>query len=149
MYIDHIKMYLIYKNTPFNKKNCEKQKIKEIEKINIVNLSYTYRNSSKKVLDDINLKLHAGEKFALVGKDGSGKTPLIKMLCGLYDDYEGNIYINDIDLRNIEMNSYKKLISAIFQDYNCYEFTVKENISLGNIQNLNLSIGSLWKSTNN
>lgn len=135
MYVENIRMYLTYENKTLNNIVSEKQKIKEIKKIKIINLSFKYPNSKEKVLDKINLEICAGENFALVGKNGSGKTTLIKILCGLYDNYEGAIYVNDINLRNIEMSSYKKLISAIFQDYNCYEFTAKENISFGDIQN--------------
>lgn len=135
MYVENIRTYLTYENKALNNIVSEKQKIKEIKKIKIINLSFKYPNSKEKVLDKINLEICAGENFALVGKNGSGKTTLIKILCGLYDNYEGAIYVNDINLRNIEMSSYKKLISAIFQDYNCYEFTAKENISFGDIQN--------------
>lgn len=135
MYVENIRMYLTYENKTLNNIVSEKQKIKEIKKIKIINLSFKYPNSKEKVLDKINLEICAGENFALVGKNGSGKTTLIKILCGLYDNYEGAIYVNDINLRNIEMSSYKKLISVIFQDYNCYEFTAKENISFGDIQN--------------
>ena len=135
MYVENIRMYLTYENKTLNNIVSEKQKIKEIKKIKIINLSFKYPNSKEKVLDKINLEICAGENFALVGKNGSGKTTLIKILCGLYDNYEGAIYVNDINLRNIEISSYKKLISAIFQDYNCYEFTAKENISFGDIQN--------------
>lgn len=135
MYVENIRTYLTYENKTLNNIVSEKQKIKEIKKIKIINLSFKYPNSKEKVLDKINLEICAGENFALVGKNGSGKTTLIKILCGLYDNYEGAIYVNDINLRNIEMSSYKKLISAIFQDYNCYEFTAKENISFGDIQN--------------
>lgn len=135
MYVENIRTYLTYENKTLNNIVSEKQKIKEIKKIKIINLSFKYPNSKEKALDKINLEICAGENFALVGKNGSGKTTLIKILCGLYDNYEGAIYVNDINLRNIEMSSYKKLISAIFQDYNCYEFTAKENISFGDIQN--------------
>lgn len=135
MYVENIRTYLTYENKTLNNIVSEKQKIKEIKKIKIINLSFKYPNSKEIVLDKINLEICAGENFALVGKNGSGKTTLIKILCGLYDNYEGAIYVNDINLRNIEMSSYKKLISAIFQDYNCYEFTAKENISFGDIQN--------------
>ena len=69
-----------------------------------------------------------------MGRNGSGKTTLIKILLGFYDDYEGNIYVNGIDLRDINRNSYMKKVSCLFQDFIKYEGTFRENIAYGNLE---------------
>lgn len=73
----------------------------------------------------------------MVGKNGSGKTTLIKLLMGFYNDYEGNIYIDGIELRNINKTNYLEKISALFQDFIKYEATFRENIAYGNLNAIN------------
>lgn len=111
--------------------------ISRIESIEIKNLSYTYPSSNSYALDNINLNINCNEKIALIGKNGSGKTTLIKIIMGFYDDYEGEVRINGIDLRKINKNSLQNRISAIFQDYCKYEGTLRENIAFGDIDLLN------------
>ena len=113
------------------------EKLIEIDKIDcieLVNLSYKYRTNDQYVLKNINLKISSGETIAILGENGSGKTTLVKIIMGFYNDYEGKIYVNGIDLRNIDMQSYMKRIGALFQDFSKYEATLRENISFGNLQ---------------
>lgn len=105
--------------------------IDEIKKIELKNLSYKYADKNNYVLYNINLKIDGN--VILVGRNGSGKSTLIKLLAGLYDDYEGNIYINDINLKKIKKSSLQSKMSILFQDYNKYEMSVRDNIALGNI----------------
>lgn len=115
-------------------------KIKDIKKIEFINVSYKYFKSNSYVLKDINLVIEKNDIVAFVGENGSGKTTLIKLILGLYDDYEGKILINGIDLKDIDKNDYINKISSIFQDYNNYEFTIKDNIKFGDITtNLDLN----------
>ena len=72
----------------------------------------------------------------IVGENGSGKTTIIKLLNGLYDEYEGNILINGIEIRKINKKSLRNCLATLFQDYNKYQFTIKENIGFGSINNL-------------
>ena len=111
-------------------------KIDEIQSIKLNNVSYKYRNSEKYVLQNINLTINTNDTIALVGENGSGKTTLIKIITGLYTDYEGEIFINNINIRNIDINELRNKMSVIFQDYNNYEFSVYENIGLGDINNI-------------
>lgn len=96
--------------------------------IELKNVSFSY--GQKKVLDNINLKIISGEKIALVGINGSGKTTLIKLLCGLLEPSVGDITINGIPIYKMSSVDKKKYISAIFQDYYIYPFTIFENIAL-------------------
>ncbi|PEM50116.1 ABC transporter ATP-binding protein [Bacillus wiedmannii] len=101
------------------------------------NVSFSYNNNSKKILDDISFTVNVGEKIAIVGHNGSGKTTLIKCLLGLYPITKGNIFFDDISINKIKVKSLKEHITVIFQDFAQYYFTVKENISFGNIKKVN------------
>lgn len=112
-------------------------KINCINKIELRNVSYKYENCSGYALYHINLILNKGVRYVLVGENGSGKSTLIKILTGLYTDYSGQIFINGIPFSKINLDSYRECLSTVFQDYNQYQFTVKENIGFGNIDNIN------------
>ena len=101
----------------------------------MINLSYKYDNLNY-VLKNINMILTNDSHIALVGENGSGKTTLIKLIMGLYEDYEGEIFVNNINLKNIDIEDYQKKISCIFQDYIKYEMSIRENIAIGNIKNI-------------
>ena len=90
-----------------------------------VNFSYV---EGKPVLKDFNLKIKKGEKVALVGKTGAGKTTIVNLLMSFYDNYEGQILIDGISLRDIKKSSYRKLISMVLQDTWLFEGTIKDNI---------------------
>lgn len=110
-------------------------KISKIRKIELINLSYKYDNLNY-VLKNINMILTNDSHIALVGENGSGKTTLIKLIMGLYENYEGEIFVNNINLKNIDIEDYQKKISCIFQDYIKYEMSIRENIAIGNIKNI-------------
>lgn len=104
--------------------------LKEIKTIEFINVSFNYPRSDVKVLDNISFKINKGEKISIVGLNGAGKTTLIKLLCRLYQPTSGEILINGINIFDYEYSSYLGQISAIFQDYKIFAFTVKENIIL-------------------
>lgn len=111
--------------------------LEDINTIEFINVSYKYPNRQQYALKNISFKLEKGDCVALVGENGSGKSTLIKILTGLYDDYEGYILINGKNFKNINKDSLLDKISIIFQDYIKFQFTVKENIFFGNIKNNN------------
>ena len=114
------------------KTNIGTEKIDHIDKIELKNVSYEY-TSGKSVLKNINCEFSAGNNYAIIEKNGSGKSTLIKLLSGLYDDYSGQILINGIDLKKIDIESYFQTISVQYQDFNNYEMNVEKNILIGNI----------------
>lgn len=83
---------------------------------------------------NLSFELKAGEKLALVGENGAGKTTIVKLLARLYDPTEGKIYLDGKDIRSYDLTSYRKAIGVIFQDYVKYYFTAKDNIAVGNIE---------------
>lgn len=94
---------------------------------------FSYPESGRNVLENINLRIRPGEVVALVGENGSGKTTLVKLLCRLYDPTEGSITLDGIDLRDFETTTLRREMSVIFQDYAHYNLTARENIWFGNV----------------
>lgn len=116
------------------------EKIDSINRIDIRNLTFYYPKKEKHTIKNIELTVSHGKKIAIVGENGSGKTTLIKCLTGLYES-ENSIKINGIPLENIDLNSYHRHLSVLFQDFNKYHFTAHENIGFGNITQLDDTIG--------
>lgn len=110
-----------------------KIKIYKIKEIEVKNLYYKYTSSREYVLKNINLHINKNEKIAIFGMNGSGKTTLIKLIMGFYRNYEGNILINGIEVRNIDKESLLKEISTLFQDFVKYEASFRGNISYSNL----------------
>ena len=95
--------------------------------IEFQNVTFGYEKN-KPVLKDFNLVINKGEKIALVGKTGAGKTTIVNLLMGFYDNYEGKILIDGVSIRDIDKTSYRKLISMVLQDTWLFEGTLKDNI---------------------
>lgn len=100
------------------------------------NVSFRYPGSSRLVLDGLNFQLTPGERVALVGENGQGKTTLVKLMCRLYDPVEGQILLDGIDLREYDLEDLYGEIGVIFQDFMRYEMTARENIAVGRIEDL-------------
>ena len=90
---------------------------------------FKYPDSEDYTLKDINLKWRIGEKMALVGKNGCGKSTLVKLLCRLYDPTEGEITLNGIDIRKYKYEEYMELFSVVFQDSKLFSFSLAENVA--------------------
>ncbi|WP_259418179.1 ABC transporter ATP-binding protein [Bacillus toyonensis] len=135
---DYFKLLnLIEQEKVNNSSDIENYKIVSIEKIEFKNASFVYPNSEKKVLSNINLTIHTGEKLAIVGENGSGKTTLIHCLMGLYELKEGEILINDINIKLLDMQAVRKKCTVIFQNFMRYAFSIKDNILVGDIEQYN------------
>ncbi|MDE7325701.1 MAG: ABC transporter ATP-binding protein/permease, partial [Lachnospiraceae bacterium] len=94
------------------------------------NVSFTYPGSQVSVLKNINVVLHPGEHISIVGLNGAGKTTFIKLLCRLYDPTEGEILLDGVDIREIVYDEYVKLLAVVFQDFQLFAFTARENVTL-------------------
>lgn len=100
------------------------------------NVSFQYEGSQEWALKNVNLTIRPGEKVALVGLNGAGKTTLIKLLTRLYDPTEGQILLDGIDLRDIDIRELHKKIGVIFQDFVRYHMSASENVGFGQIDAL-------------
>lgn len=110
-----------------------KLEIGEIENIELKHVGYDYPEF-KKVLSDISIKISKGEHIAIVGKNGSGKSTLFKIISGLYKVKEGRFLVNGEDFDNLDIESYRKRTSVLFQDFLRFEGSVKSNIIIGDIE---------------
>lgn len=90
---------------------------------------FKYPNTEQYVLRDVNLKWRIGEKMALVGRNGCGKSTLVKLLCRLYDPTKGEITLNGIDMRKYDYEEYMALFSVVFQDSSLFSFSIAENVA--------------------
>lgn len=102
--------------------------------VELVNVSFRYPGSQKNVIDNVSLKLEAGDSVVLVGLNGAGKTTLIKLLTRLYDPTEGYILLDGRDLREYDTGALYDLFGIIFQDFGRYAETVSENIRFGDVR---------------
>src|SRR5205823_8574454 len=89
------------------------------------------------VVPSITFSLHRHEKVALIGENGAGKTTLVKLLTRLYDPTEGQILLDGIDLREYNLEDLYKEIGVIFQDFMRYEMKARDNIAVGQIDQIN------------
>ena len=97
------------------------------------NLHFSYAGSETEVLKGVTFTLKAGEKMAFVGQNGAGKTTLIKLFLRFYEPTQGEILLDGININQFDVDAYRKRFGVIFQDFFKYEFTLRENIAVGNI----------------
>ena len=94
-------------------------------------VSFQYPNTDAYALRHVNLKFKIGEKLAVVGMNGSGKTTFIKLLCRLYDPTEGVILLNGVDIRKYNYDEYMSIFSVVFQDFRLFAFSLGQNVAAG------------------
>lgn len=94
------------------------------------NVSFSYPNTDVQVLNNVNIVLHPGEHLSVVGLNGAGKTTFIKLLCRLYDATNGEILLDGINIKEYDYQEYMALFSPVFQDFNLFSFSIKDNILL-------------------
>ena len=92
------------------------------------NVSFGYPGSDQAVLAGLDLTVPAGTSLAIVGQNGAGKTTLAKLLCRLYDPTAGSIMVDGVDLRDIELASWRSRVAAVFQDFVRFELSLRENV---------------------
>jgi ATP-binding cassette subfamily B protein len=100
----------------------------------VQDLNFTYPGNTSPTLSNVSFEIKKGEIIALVGPNGAGKSTLVRLLSRLYDPDSGSVKIDDCDIRNLDPEKYRKLISVIFQDFMLYNLGAGENIRLGDIE---------------
>lgn len=93
------------------------------------NVSFKYNNQEKYALKNVSLKFKKGERLAVVGMNGSGKTTFIKLLCRLYDPTEGEILLNGINIKDYNYDDYIAIFAVVFQDFNLFSYSLGQNVS--------------------
>jgi ATP-binding cassette subfamily B protein len=101
------------------------------------NVSFKYPGSQRQILHNLNFRMDVGERVALVGQNGQGKTTFVKLLSRLYDPTSGAIFLDGVDLRDYKVEDLHREIGVIFQDFMRYDFPVRENIGVGRIEQVN------------
>ena len=104
------------------------------------NVSFKYPRAEKYALKNLNLKLKAGERLAVVGLNGAGKSTFIKLLLRLYEPTEGQILLNGVDISTYDLESYFNVFAPVFQDINLFALTFAENVSMESHDQTNLSL---------
>jgi ATP-binding cassette, subfamily B, bacterial len=97
-------------------------------------VTFSYPGSQRRILDQLDFRFESGERIALIGENGQGKTTLVKLLTRLYDPTSGRILLDGVDLRDYNMEDLQSQIGVIFQDFMRYEMTARANIAVGRIE---------------
>jgi ATP-binding cassette, subfamily B, bacterial len=100
------------------------------------NVSFRYPGSDRMILNRLNFDFHTGERIALIGENGQGKTTIVKLITRLYDPVEGQVLLDGVDLREYDLDDLYREIGVIFQDFMRYEMTAGENIAVGKIEEM-------------
>ena len=107
------------------------KKVDGFSSIVFENVSFGYDDANK-ILDGLNISIEKGKKYAFIGESGCGKSTILKLLMGYYNNYDGQILFNNIDLKELSEESYKNNISYLTQKSYIYSDTFENNITLGN-----------------
>lgn len=99
--------------------------------IEFKNVYFKYPDSVNYVLEDFNLKIEAGDKLAVIGLNGAGKTTFVKLLCRFYDPTKGEILFNGVNIKEYDLESWYEILGVLFQEYGKYDIPINELVALG------------------
>ena len=128
LYIQKIRDFLDYEPKVVSESDVKPSSASK--ELVLQNVGFSYKKDLPAVLSDISMKVKPGEKIALVGYNGAGKTTLVKLLMRLYDTTEGKILADGVDIRDYDLEAYRDSIGTVFQDFEIFAGTVKENVIL-------------------
>lgn len=128
-----MKIYFEFLDTDFNVKSGV-EKLEIIDSIEFKNVSFKYPSREDYALKNVSFKFNSGEKLGIVGVNGSGKSTVMKLILRLYDVDEGEVLINGLNIKEYSISDLRKRFSVLFQDFNKYEVSLKDNILLGDIK---------------
>ncbi len=131
LYVNNINVLMTY--IPTIKNSADSIPLKGFgDKIQINDISFRYPDDDNFVIKNVSFTIRKGEKIAIVGHNGAGKTTLIKLLLRLYDPMEGYIELDDINIKNYNVDDYRIMFSTVFQDYKIFALSILDNILCGN-----------------
>ena len=114
--------------------------------LKFVDVTFKYPNTDNFVLKNVNITIHSGERLSIVGYNGAGKSTFIKLICRLYEPTEGKIFYNGVDISTIDKKEYRELLSVVFQDFQVFSMTLRDNIVLNRSTNENEVVEAIEKS---
>lgn len=113
------------------KKGSQRIRKEDVDGICFHHVSFRYPGASEYILQDIHLTIHKGERLSIVGRNGAGKSTMVKLICRLYDVTEGEIRINGKNINEYAYSDYVAILSVVFQDFKLFGYTLDENIRIG------------------
>lgn len=127
----HLQTTFEFLDTPNHMVHGEKEAPKDYGnyEIEFRDVSFCYPGAGEKALSHVSITFRAGDKLALVGRNGSGKTTFIKLLCRLYDPTEGEILLNGVNIKDYDYESYLDIFSVVFQDFQLFSFPIGQNVA--------------------
>lgn len=134
LYIEKMRAFLDYKEVIKNIDNA-KSVPKEPSLLELKNVSFSYNEKSGEILKNISINIRPYEKIAFVGYNGAGKTTLTKLLMRLYDVSKGEILLNNVNIKNYELESYRNSFGTVFQDYQIFAANIAENVIMDEVTN--------------
>lgn len=134
LYIEKMRAFLDYKEVIKNIDNA-KSVPKEPSLLELKNVSFAYTEKSGEILKNISINIKPYEKIAFVGYNGAGKTTLTKLLMRLYDVSKGEILLNNVNIKNYELESYRNSFGTVFQDYQIFAANIAENVIMDEVTN--------------
>lgn len=134
MYLDDMREFLEIKSE--DKAKTRGIPIDSSYEIEFKNVSFKYPKTDKYIYKNLSLKIKKGQRLAIVGINGAGKTTFVKLLCRLYEPTSGEILINGVNIKDFSKEEYYKILSVVFQDIKTFAFTVAENVSLENLEDV-------------
>lgn len=126
----------------FEERTLGKENLPYNHNITFENVSFRYPGTEREILHNLSFEIRSGEKVALVGVNGAGKSTIIKLLCGLYTPDSGRITIGGKDISALSEDAVRQVISVVFQDFGSYQLTLRENVAFGDLSKLDCD-GSL------
>ncbi len=124
LYFGNLRTFFDYENRQIN----GTKKAKELESVEFRNVTFTYPGAEKPSLKNVSLKVGKNETIAIVGKNGAGKSTFVKLLLRFYDPDEGEILYNGINIKEYDIDSLRKRVGTVFQDYKVFALSVNENV---------------------
>jgi ATP-binding cassette subfamily B protein len=127
---DFLSMQSAIENRPFT---AGIAKLSSSPTLEFCGVSFHYPGTQQMVLRDVSFRVHPGEAVAIVGHNGAGKSTLVKLATGLYEPTSGSIRLDGIDIRELDRKTLRAQLGVILQDFNIYQISVRDNIGVGNV----------------
>ena len=132
LYVGKIRNFLEYEKKIVSSEGKEPEQC--AKDVRVEDLSFAYNKNGEMLLKDININIKPGEKIALVGYNGAGKTTFVKLLMRLYDPLGGRILMDGNDIKAYDVEKYRRSIGAVFQDFKIFAGTISENVVMDNLK---------------